>query len=509
MLTVKPKYDYFSDEALRSGLKSKTVRGAAVTGLTQLIRVGIGLASIPLLARLLEPSDFGLFATIAVVTNFALMFVDAGMSMATIQRDKITRSQISNLFWIATSLGFVLAAAVSAIGPLLGWLYGEPRLIWLTVVTSLSYVFTGLTIQHQAILRRCMLFSRISIIEILSLLIGQVAALAWAWKFYRQPSDYWALAMIPLVSSATRMVGVWLACHWVPNLPTRGSESRELIRFGSNLTSGQAFNYLSANVDLLVVGYFFGDAMLGNYERSTTLALQPVRQVNGPLTSVCVPALSRLIDSPKKYYHAFRIAVTLVGMMMVPIAAVCVVDADVLIRVLMGEGWETAVPIFRVLSLGLIGLPICNSSTWLLISQGRGREIFQFQLVDAMAKVAMVACAIPFGPIGIAVACSLRSIAMPIFLFPFIGRSGQVSTGKIWSIFGIQILAMAVSSMSLALLRRWSFDSVVHAAPSQQLALSVVIAVATSTAVFSAFRFVRHGVLDVVVAFHNLQPTAT
>ncbi|QDT05882.1 Lipopolysaccharide biosynthesis protein WzxC [Rubripirellula lacrimiformis] len=496
--------DYFSDDAVRSQLRTKTVRGAAITGITQIIRIGIGLATIPLLARLLQPEDFGLFAIVAVITNFALIFVDAGLSMATIQRESINRTQVSNLFWTTAAIGLALTAIVSATGPVLGWLYAEPRLAWLVAVTALTYIFAGLTIQHQALLRRCMLFNRIAVIEVLSLLAGQVAAIVWAFNHTGQANDYWALALIPLVSSGTRMLGVWSACRWIPQWPARDPQSRQMLHFGGNLTVGQACNYLSSNVDQLAVGYVFGDASLGNYERSTTLALQPIRQINGPLTSVCVPALSRLIDQPEKYFHAFRTAVVLVGLLIVPFASLCIVEADKLVPLIMGPGWNDAINIFRLLAVSLLTLPICNASAWLLISQGRGAETLKVQAVDAVLKIGLVGCGIPFGVLGVAAATPIRSLVMPAYLFGVIGRSGPVRSRAIWKLCLVQMLAVATTTTMLLAIRWCSVNS----EPSA-IVVSALAAGLTSTAIFLAFRFVRTGIADIVRSLPLAHATAS
>jgi len=61
---LKPSLDYFSSDALKTGLKAKTIRGGKATGVAQVLRMLIGLAAIPLLARLLDPEDFGLLAMV-------------------------------------------------------------------------------------------------------------------------------------------------------------------------------------------------------------------------------------------------------------------------------------------------------------------------------------------------------------------------------------------------------------------------------------------------------------
>ena len=89
---------YSNDIAhLKSGLKERAVKSVGITLAAQAVKLLLQLGSIVILARLLEPSDFGLIAMVTVFTGLALQFMEGGLSMATIQRDQITHGQVSNL----------------------------------------------------------------------------------------------------------------------------------------------------------------------------------------------------------------------------------------------------------------------------------------------------------------------------------------------------------------------------------------------------------------------------
>lgn len=96
-----------------SDLKRKSVRGGAVTMLSQAISIAIQLTSTVVLARLLSPNDYGVIAMVMAVTGFAGLFRDLGLSSAAIQKKDLTRSQQSNLFWLNVAMGAVLTALVA------------------------------------------------------------------------------------------------------------------------------------------------------------------------------------------------------------------------------------------------------------------------------------------------------------------------------------------------------------------------------------------------------------
>ena len=109
-------------------MKERAIKSAGITLVAQGVKLILQVGSIAIMARLLEPSDFGLIAMVTVFTGLALQMMDGGLSVATIQRDQITHAQISNLFWVNGALGAGLCLLGILISPLVALIYDEPRL---------------------------------------------------------------------------------------------------------------------------------------------------------------------------------------------------------------------------------------------------------------------------------------------------------------------------------------------------------------------------------------------
>lgn len=416
---MKRKVDYFCSESLRQNLKAKTVRGGLMTGSAQVVRLLIGMASIPILARLLDPADFGLVAMVTVFTGLAAMFVDSGLSMATVQRQELTHQQVSNLLWIASSLGLLVALVVVLVSPLVSWFYGEPRLTAIMCALASSCVFSGLTLQHQALMRRAMQFSRLATASVISPIVGQTVAITWAWHYEGQPQDYWALVLLPIATSATNMVAVWTLCSWRPGLPRRRVGTRELTVFGANLTGFSFVNYLARNTDNLLIGYTWGSVALGYYDRAYKLFLYPVQMINGPLSSVMVPALSRMISTPDKLHTTYARVVTVLMSVLSPLIVMTFITADWWIECILGARWMPCVPIFRWLLIAGSIQPFTNSAGWIFIAQNKTREMFHAGAILASITIASFLVGIAWGPTAVAAAYGLSAIfiRLPLLLF--------------------------------------------------------------------------------------------
>src|SRR5436309_6722222 len=181
--------DYFSENKAQAGhgwLSARTgARCAVICAVNGLIQIGLVL----FLARLLTPEDYGLVAMVLTFTGFAPLIVDLGTRDSVIQRYRITESELAALFWITVSTGLFFTLLVAASSPLIAWLYHEPRLLSITLVSSLTFITTALTCQHQALLRRAMRFQTVAVIEVVAGGLSGIIAIALAFRGWH----YWAL----------------------------------------------------------------------------------------------------------------------------------------------------------------------------------------------------------------------------------------------------------------------------------------------------------------------------
>jgi len=121
-------------------LKHRALRGGLAKMGSQAAVFALRIGSLVVLARLLEPKDFGLVAMATVVTGSFNMFKDAGLSVITVQRQDITEEQISTLFWLNMAVGALLALVSFALAPVLVNFYHEPRLFWIAMVLGAGFV---------------------------------------------------------------------------------------------------------------------------------------------------------------------------------------------------------------------------------------------------------------------------------------------------------------------------------------------------------------------------------
>src|SRR5262245_9378954 len=273
----------FKGRTLRGGLAKVGAKAADF-----LLRMG----SLMVLARLLEPADFGLVGMVTAITGVLGLFKEFGLSTATVQRATITDEQLSTLFWINIVVGAILGLASLAIAPLVAAFYHEPRLFLVMTVLGSGFLFNAAGVQHAALLQRQMRFTTLAVIEVFSLLISSAISIALATRGY----GYWALVAWSVTLPLASTLLTWLQSGWLPGRPRLNTGIRSMMRFGSIVTLNSLVVYVAYNLDKILLGRFWGAEIVGIYGRAYQLVTLPTEFLNAGTGSVAIPVLSRLQD---------------------------------------------------------------------------------------------------------------------------------------------------------------------------------------------------------------------
>ena len=445
-----PQARYFQTDYLLKDLHGRAFRGGVVTLTGQAGKFLLQMISAVVLARLLMPRDFGLIAMVTSVTGFVAMFKDLGLSNATVQRAQITHAQVSFLFWINCALGVAATLIVATSAPVIAWFYHDRRLIWLTMALSVNFVFSGLTAQHQALLRRQMRFKTLAIIDVVSIGAGLTTGISMAVLGLR----YWALVGATFGTSATNCILVWANCGWRPGAFKRRVGARPMLAFGGHLTGFTLLNYFTRNFDNILIGRVLGPALLGIYAKAYGLLMLPITQVNMPIGAVLLPGLSRLQNNPPEYAKLFLRALGVMSFVTVPVVAFCFFFSRDVVLVLLGPQWLPAARVFQWLApaaaVGAVGF----APNWLSQSLGRTHQQLHFALVSAPVCVAGFLVGIKWGLDGVAASFSLTFVALLWGYVWYAARNSPVNASEIAASFLFAFVPACIAGLFAWIIRR-------------------------------------------------------
>src|SRR5262245_51767727 len=198
-----------------NNLKEKTIRGGAARLVGFTVRSVVRLGALMVLARLLDPTDFGLVAMVTVITGVFEVFATGGLSAATVQSAEVSDAQISTLFWFNVAIGVLIGLLCVAAAPLVSTFYKDPRTALVLVAVAPAYVFNATVVQHLALLQRHLRYVALAAIEVGSEIISAALAIGLAVAGY----GYWAIVAGVVTLPLVITIGAWTASGWIPGPP--------------------------------------------------------------------------------------------------------------------------------------------------------------------------------------------------------------------------------------------------------------------------------------------------
>ncbi len=437
--------DHFRTAHLGEGMRRRSVRAGMVTLLSQGARIALSITSTMLLARLLRPDDFGLFAM--ATTTIALFSVlrDLGLSTATVQRKELSQEIVSTLFWINASFGILLATAAVITAPLLTWFFQDERLTPVAMAVGGIAAIDALTIQHRALLRRQMRFKAIAFAQVTSEAIGLLAGISAALL----GAGYWSLVILRLSATSIRILIIWLVCGWRPSFYFDFSSVRSMVAFGGFLTSTRIVRYVSRNFDRFLVGRIWDARALGYYARASDSLPGPVNRLMMPIAGVAISTLSRLTDEPERLRAYFRQGIQIVALLGTPAIGFLFLDAHQIVILLLGDQWSTTIPLFRRLApaalatLGQMGLH------WAFVSLGNAGRQFRWECFSLVIIVIGITLGVRWGVNGVALGYSFTSVLLILPGSRYCFRSTPLQTGDLAGAFVLPILGTLIAAACL------------------------------------------------------------
>lgn len=471
-------------------LKRKSVRGGAVTLVSQGISIAIQLSSTVVLARLLSPEDYGVMAMVMAVVGFASLFRDLGLSSAAIQKKDLTRAQQSNLFWLNVAAGTALTVIVAAASPLVSWFYHNSELEGVTIALSLSFLIGSVGTQHSAMLVRKMQFGR----QAIARLSGSLVTLATAVTLALQGFSYWSLVWGNLAGGLANTALLLVLSPFRPGWITRGSGIREMVNFGASVTAFDFVNYFSRNLDNILIGHFWGAGPLGLYSRAYSLLMLPITSIRTPINAVAFPAMSSLQDKHGAFREYYLKATSLIALLSMPMATYFFVSSRPIIDLILGREWLGVSPIFSWLALAAFIQPASGFAGSMLLSLGQGGRYLSCGIFNAILISTSFLVGVFWGPMGVAIAFSITSYVglVPWLWWAF--RESPVTLRDFFRACATPVTVSFVGFLLSHLVRLCNTPS----KPGTELALSAIAFALGACACFAMSRSLRRLIRDLL-----------
>jgi teichuronic acid exporter len=378
--------------------RPNAVRAAAWSAVDLLSRQGVQFLAFVMLARLLAPEDFGIIALLVFFTALSVAFVQGGLSVAIVQRQRTTSDEESAIFWWNLAGSMLFAFIIVLSGPAIAGYFHQPILRHLVLVAAAQLVFAAAGGVHTAIITKEMRFDLLTKASLFSSVSSGAIAVAAALM----GAGVWALALQIVTMALFNTAALWLAIDWRPSFHFRFTTIRDLFGFGVWVSVGNVLEVLYTNGVSLLVGKLHGVRQLGFYNQASATQLLPSSALSTIVSRVAFPLLAANQGDPDALRRSLRVAIRSVMLVNLPAMAGLAVLSDLVVTVLFGPRWLPAAPILSILALGGTLLPMHVINLQLVLARGQTATFIRIELAKKSVGIICVIVGSVFGIVGLA-----------------------------------------------------------------------------------------------------------
>ena len=429
----------------------------------------LGLISMVILARLLNPSDFGLVAMAMLVVGFAEAWLAFGVDMALIQDQHAGRPEFDTAWTLRFGQTTAVALIAALAAPWAAEYFGDDRLPLIMWVVAGGFFLTGFTNIGVVAFRRELRFRQEFWLIILPKLVSFTVTMVAAWVL----RNYWALVIGSITLYVANVTTSYLMHPYRPRFSL--ATVRKLWSFSQWMLLVNVAWYLENRSDEAVIGGAGGAADMGHYSVASEVSQLPNTEISAPLARALYPVIAKMQDQPERLRLAYKKVLATITGLTFPAGVGLALVAPQLVTVALGDGWEETIPFLQVLAVFAAIRSSYGSAGSVLVAVHRVREV---ALVTWMHFGLFLGLALwmidGMGLIGVAWAKLVATAVAAFVNFWLLTRATQVTFADIAVSLIRPVLATIVMSAVL-----WEVSGVVASAPIFGLLSMVVIGAVT------------------------------
>lgn len=378
---------------MAASLKQKTVSGLSWSFAETFANQGLTFLIGIILARLLEPSEFGLIGMITIFIAVSTSVIDSGFSQALIRKKNCTDTDYSTVFYFNLAVSLLLFIILFFLAQPISNFFDESLLENLVKVISLVIIFDAFTIIQRTILTKRIDFKLQTKVSVISNVSGGLIGIYLAYSGY----GVWSLVAKQLSHRGFNALLLLFWNRWLPTLKFSYNSFKELFSFGSKLLLSGLIDTIYRNVYLLVIGKYFSAAELGYFTRAQQFSELPSQNINSVIQRVTYPVLSSIQDDIPRlktsYQTLIRSTMFITFVLMLGLAAV----ADSLVITLIGEKWRQSIIYLQMLSFVGMMYPLHSLNLNMLNVQGRSDLFLKLEIIKKSLAVPTIIIGVLLG----------------------------------------------------------------------------------------------------------------
>lgn len=418
---------------------SQTLFGKVVTLLGQIV-----------LARLLIPEVWGIYALALSAAGFASIIGQMGLIQALIQRQNLLDYWVRPAFLLSSVSGFLIASILASVAPFWATAMNESRLAPVILLLAVDVLLISLTVVPKAILHSRLNFGHIASVGAVGIIIQTGLSILLAYNDF----GVYSFVIPKLIFSLFQLIMLWNLARPSIGFGFQADQFPPLLKDGGAVVLAGLAYTITQQGDYLILGALAGTESVGLYFLAFTLSTQITAMLTNNIQTILLPSLGKIDRVDGTQYRQVRRTMTFLAILIVPVCGALAVAAEPLIALLYGSQWGDAAPVLQALSLAAAFRVLAGPLAVLVQAKGRFQVFSLLHIVSAITFLTIVGVMTYFaGILGTAYGV-LAHAALAVFIFSYQElREGRATIYSIISPIKMPIIStlLAVIAVSLVL----------------------------------------------------------
>lgn len=338
------------------------------------------------LARLLSPTDFGIFAIVNVFIGFFSLIADMGLGSGIIQNKELTKKDINNIFSASIYLGLILALTIIVLSLPIASFYNHSVLVSLISLVSITLFFNTVNMVPNALIMREKHFGTIGLRSIIASTISSIITVFLAFAGFK----YYALVYQSIITAIIIFIWNYKKNSLKFQMKIEFDSIKKILKFSTYQFLFNFINYFARNLDNLLTGKIMGEVVLGFYDKAYTLMLSPIQALTYAINPMLHPVLSEYQNNKQTIYEKYIKIVKVLSLVGVFISVYCYFAGTELILIIFGGQWRQSIPCFQALSISLWFQLVTSSAGAIYQSLGNTKLMFLSGIIHISVTVIVI-----------------------------------------------------------------------------------------------------------------------
>ncbi|MBP5318559.1 MAG: lipopolysaccharide biosynthesis protein [Paludibacteraceae bacterium] len=356
-------------------LKEKMIGALAWSSVDRVAQQAVQFIIGIVLARLLEPADYGLMGIVMIFAALSYVLVESGYSSALVRTQGLTSQHTNTVFYTNLGISALLYLVVFFFAPLIGEFFADQRLVLLTRVTFLAVIFNALYLVPYALAGKEMDYQTITKVNLFATVCSGATGIVMAFNGF----GVWALAIQQIGYHFFRMTGFYFWTSWRPKLQFSLQTLKGYTHFSTHMLGSSLLNVIFNKLYTTVFGKIYSQTDVGYYNQADKMS-EMVLFTFQAILSTTYNLFARIQDQSERIRRIFRLTIKLSSLVTIPVLMVLIVAAEPVFFTLFGSKWMDSVPYFQWICAAHLWSTIYIINGHALNSVGKSHISFRVEL---------------------------------------------------------------------------------------------------------------------------------